>query len=165
MLHHACCTLQRLNLTLQCPLCCPGLATHTLAELCALWLPSAASSSFGDLHRRAKPQAPQTTCPNALQQPPVQAPPHMLHTAEPAFALFVSNGMPRAGHSHAGRALCTVVAEWHLRLKHPVQAPPHLLNTARAASDLAMANGMPRAGHSHTGSVLCTVVVKRHFLN
>ena len=45
LLHHACCTLQRLYLTLQCPMACPGLATHTLAGLCALWLPSAASSS------------------------------------------------------------------------------------------------------------------------
>ena len=40
-----CCTLQRLHLTLQCPTACPGLATHTLAGLCVLWLPSAASSS------------------------------------------------------------------------------------------------------------------------
>ena len=37
--HHTCHTLQMLYLTLQCPTACPGLATHTLAGLCALWLP------------------------------------------------------------------------------------------------------------------------------
>ena len=71
---HTCCTHQRLNLTLQCPMVYPGLATHTLAGLCTLWLPSAASSS-GNLHKPTKPQAQQTTFP-ALLQPPVQAPPN-----------------------------------------------------------------------------------------
>ncbi len=33
------------SLAIRCPLVCPALATHTLAGLCALWLPSAASSS------------------------------------------------------------------------------------------------------------------------
>ena len=81
---------------------CPGLATHTLAGLCALWLPSAASS-FGNLHKPAKSQPPRTTCTAPLPQPPVQAPPHLLHhIAEAAFDLALPHGMPRAGHSHTG---------------------------------------------------------------
>ena len=56
---HNCCTLYQLHLAFQCPVT-SWLATHTLAGLCALWLPSAASSS-GNLHNPAKPQAPQTT--------------------------------------------------------------------------------------------------------
>ena len=109
-LHHACCMLKRLHLTLQCPMACPGLATHKLAGLCELWLPSAASSS-GNLHTPpSKPHPPQTTCP-ALPQPPGQAPPHLMHTAEAASDLAVPHGMLRAGHSHTGRALCNVGVE------------------------------------------------------
>ena len=37
------------------------------------------------------------------------APPHLLHTAEAVFDLAVAHGMSRAGHTHTGRALCTVV--------------------------------------------------------
>ena len=108
--NHTYCTLKRLHLTMQCPMTWPGLGNHpTLAGLCALWLPSAASSS-GNLHKPAKPQPPQTTCP-ALPQPPVQAVQHLLHIVKAAFDLAVSHGMPRAGHSHTGRALCVVVAE------------------------------------------------------
>ena len=71
---HAYLKMQRLQLTLQYPTACPGLATHTLAGLCALWFPSAASSS-GNLHEPAKPQPPpQTITFPALLQPPVQAP-------------------------------------------------------------------------------------------
>ena len=50
-LHLPCCTLKRLQLTLQSPITCLGLPTHTLAGLCALWLQSAASCS-GNLHRQ-----------------------------------------------------------------------------------------------------------------
>ena len=108
-LHHAHCTLQRLHLTLQCRMACQGLATHTLSRLLKLWLPGDASSS-GNLHKPATLQSPHTTCP-ALLQPPVQTPPHhLLHTAEAALELAVPHGIPRAGHSHTGRALCTVVA-------------------------------------------------------
>ena len=107
-----CTTMQRIHLTLLCPMVCPGLGTHTLAGLCALRLPSAASSS-GNLHRPRKPHPPQTTC-SALPQPPVQAPPHLLHTTEAHFDLVVANDMPRAGHSHTGRALCAVFAKQHL---------------------------------------------------
>ena len=99
-------------IALQCPVAYPGLATHTLAGLCALWLLSAASSS-GNLHKSAKLQPPQTTC-LALPQPPVQDPLHLLRTAEAVFSLAVAYGMPRAGHSHTGRALCAVVAEQYL---------------------------------------------------
>ena len=88
---------------------CPGLATHTVPGLCALCLLSAAPSS-GNLHKPAKPQPPQTTCPG-LPQPPVQAHPHLMHTAEAVFDLAVPHGAPRTCHQHTGRALCTVVAE------------------------------------------------------
>ena len=112
--HHTHCTVQRLHLTFQCPMSCPGLATHTLAGTCALWLLSAASSS-GNLHEPAK-QPPRISCTAPLPQPPVQAPPHLLHAAEAAFDLAVPHCMPRAGHSHTGRALCAVVAECCLLL-------------------------------------------------
>ena len=103
--HPTCCSLQRLHLTLQCPMACPGLATHTLAGLCALWLPSsAASSSSGNLHKPVKPQLPQTTTCPALPQHPVQAPPLVLPTAEAALNLTVPLYMLRAGHAHTGRA-------------------------------------------------------------
>ena len=112
--HHTCCKLQRLHLILQCPVTCPGLATYTLAGLCSLWLPSAASSS-GNLNNPAKPQNPQTTCP-ALPQPPVQAPPYLASTAEAAFDLTVPHKITGAGHSHTGRTLCAVVTECCLLL-------------------------------------------------
>jgi len=96
-------------LTLQYPTACPGLATHTLAGLCALWLPSAASSS-GNLHTPVKPQPPQTACP-ALPQPAVQAPLHLLHTAEAKFDLAVPHDMTRAAHPQTGRGLCAVDAK------------------------------------------------------
>ena len=117
----ASCTLQRLYLTLQCSMACPGLATRTLAELCALCLPSAASSSGNNLHKPAKPQPPQTTRP-ALPQPLVQAPPILLHRTAGVFDLAVPHGMPSAGHSHTGRALCAVVAECCLLLWKPPQS-------------------------------------------
>jgi len=61
-----------------------------------------------------KPEATQTTC-TAVPQPPVQAPVDLLTAAqECAFDLAVAQGMPRAGHSHTGRALCAVVAEQSL---------------------------------------------------
>ena len=94
-LHHTCCTLQRLHLNLQCLMSCPGLAAHTLRGLCALQLPSSASSSE-KYQKAAKTQPPQTTCP-AMPQHPVPAPPHLLHTAEPASDLGAAHGIPRAG--------------------------------------------------------------------
>ena len=48
----------------------------------------------------------------------MQAPPHLLHKAEAPFVLAVPHGMPRAGHSHAGRALWAMVDECCLLLKH-----------------------------------------------
>ena len=58
-------------------------------------------------------EASQTTC-TALPQPPVQAPPDLLTTAQGAFDLAVDQGMTRAGHLHTGGALCAVVAEQSL---------------------------------------------------
>ena len=79
-LHHTCCTLQRLHLILQWPMACPGLATHTLGGLCALWSSSSASRS-GKLQHSAKLHPPQTNYP-ARPQHPVQPPPHLLHTRQ-----------------------------------------------------------------------------------
>ena len=96
----------------------PRAGHHTLAGLCALWLPGAASSS-GNLHKPANPQPPQTTSP-ALPQPQVQDPPHLLSITESAFDLVLTHDMPRAGRSHTGRALCAVEAECcHLLWKSP----------------------------------------------
>ena len=57
---------------------------------------------------------PETSC-TAVPQPPVHDPPDLLTTAQSAFDLVVAQGMPRAGHTHTGRALCAVVAEHSLR--------------------------------------------------
>ena len=73
------------------------LATYTLLGLCALWLPSAASSS-GNLHEPAKPQASQTTSP-AMPQHPVQAPPNLLLSVEATFDFIVPHGMRLATHT------------------------------------------------------------------
>ena len=128
-------------MTLQCPMACPGLATHALAGLCALWLPSAASSS-GTLPKPGKNAPPQTTCTAPLPQPPVQAPPPLLHTAEAAFDLAVPHGMPRAGHSHTGRALCAVVAECCLLL----WKSPQTGKTATPTNHLPGPAAAPSAG-------------------
>ena len=128
-------------LPLQCPIICPGLAFYTLAGLfCELWLPSAASSS-GNLYTPAKPQPPQTNGP-ALLQPPVQAPPHLLSTAEAAFDLAVPHGMPRAGHPHTGRGLCAVVAECCLLL----WTPPQTGKTATPTNHPPGPRAVPSAG-------------------
>ena len=129
-------TLQRLPLTLQHPMACPGPATHTLAWLHALWLPSAASSSVY-LPKLGKPQT--IICP-VLPLAPVQAPPHLLHASGAAFDLAVPHGMPRAGHSHTGGALCAVAAECCFLLwKSPQTGKPttptiHLPSPAGAPS-------------------------------
>ena len=102
-------------------------------------------------------------------------PTNHLHTADAAFELAVPHGMPRAGHSHTGRALYAADAECCLLLwkssqtgrtatptnhlpsclpQPQVQVPPHLLHAAEAAFDLAVPHGMPRVGHSHTGRAL-----------
>ena len=94
----------------------PGLATHTLTGLCAQWLPSTACITEG-LQNVTKPEeASQTTC-AAVPQPLVQASLDLLATAQAAFDLAVAQGMPRAGHSHTGGALCAVVVAEH-RLRH-----------------------------------------------
>ena len=111
---HTCQPLQALSLTKQQSMACPGLAIHKMAELCVLWLPNG-TSSLGNLLHSAKPHPPQSTFPAQLQ-PQVQAPPHLLHTAEAAFDLALTHGIPKAGHSHAGGTLCTVVAKCHLLL-------------------------------------------------
>ena len=142
-LHHACQAPQRLHLTLQCPMAsCPGMATLTLAGLCVLWLPSTASSS-GNHHKPAKPQPPQTTTCLALPQPPAQGPPHLVHNAESVFDLAVPHGMPRAGHSHTGRALCAVVAECCLLLWN---SPPQTGKTATPENHPPGPAAAPNAG-------------------
>ena len=94
---------------LQWPMAYPGLVTHTMAGLCALMKTSAASTS-GKLQYSAKLHPPQTTCPARTQHP-------VLHFIEAVlFDLAVANGMPRAGHSHNGKTLCTVVAEQRLHI-------------------------------------------------
>ena len=97
------------------PRACPGLATHTLAGLCAQWLPSTAYITE-QLQNVIKPEeASQTTCTAAVPQPPVQAPPDLLTTPQGPFDLAVAQDMPRAGHSHnTGGALCALVAEHRL---------------------------------------------------
>ena len=158
---------------------CPGLASHTLAGFCALWLPSGTSSTE-KLQKAAKPQPPQTTRP-ALPEYPVQAPPQLLHTGRTAFDLSVHRLMARARYPHTGRALCTLVDERCLHgcktpafskttaphttcsawPQHPVQAPANPLCDAVATFDLAVAHGMPRAAHSHTCRALCAAVNKQ----
>ena len=102
-LHKICSNQRGLYLTMQWPKACPGLATHTLEGLCALWWRSGISSPE-KLHKPGQPQPPICTSP-ALPQHPVKAPPHLLHTAEAAFHLAVAKTMPRAGHTHIDRAL------------------------------------------------------------
>ena len=92
---------------------CLGLATHPLSGLYAQCLLSTAYITE-KLKNLAQSQFKQTTCP-ALPQHPVQAPPSLLRTAETAFHLAAAHGMPRAGHSHTGIALCTVVAKRRLQ--------------------------------------------------
>ena len=130
-------TLRRLHLTFQWPIACPGLATHKLAGLCALWLPSSASKS-GKLQYSGKPHPVQTTCPVRLQHP-MQAQPHLVQTAEAIFGLAVAHGMPRATHSHNDRALCAVVAErrlhiWETPVFSKATAPTNHLPSPAAAS-------------------------------
>ena len=50
----------------------------------------------------------------AVPQPPVQAPPDPLTTAQGEFDLAVAQDIRRAGHSHTGGDLCAVVAEHRL---------------------------------------------------
>ena len=73
----------------------PGLAAHTLAGFCTLRLPSTASITEQRLDVTKPEEASQTTC-TAVRQPPVQAPPDLLTTAQAAFDLAVAHGMPRA---------------------------------------------------------------------
>ena len=162
---------------MQCPMTCPGLATHTLTRLCALWLLSAASSSSGKLHKTTKSQPPNTTCP-ALPQPQSRGLPHLLSTVEAVFDLAVPHGMLRVGHSHAGRALCAVVAECCLLLWRkspqtgqnaiPRNHPPGPAADPNAGPSIptshcrycirpTVPNCMPRAGHADTLAGLCAL--------
>ena len=127
---------------MQLPIARPGLASHILAGLCAQWIPSFAPTSVKLQHSSAKPHPPQTTCPAWLQHP-VQALPHLLGTPEAVFDLAVAHGMPRAGHSHTGRALCAVVAERRLyicktpafsKAAHPTNQLPSLAAAPSAGS-------------------------------
>ena len=67
------------------------------------------------LHIWKTPAFNKTTYPHkprtypALLQHPVQATTNLMHGAEAVFELAVAHGMPRADHSHTGRALCAVV--------------------------------------------------------
>ena len=121
-------------MTLQCPMACPGLATHTQAGLCALWLPSTASSS-GKLQKSIKPPSPQTTCP-ALHQPPVPVTSQQQHTAEAAFDLAVPHGMPRPGHKHTDRAVWRAAPPQLKNSRKRQTAAPlnHLLSLATAST-------------------------------
>ena len=130
-----CCILQRVHLTLKCPMVCPGLATHTLAGPCAMCLPSAASSSGTLPHTPPKLQPPQTTC-SALPQPPVQDKLHLLRTAEAAFDLAVPHGMLRADHSHTGRVV---------RLDCQVMPPSLEISTNQQNCNPPQKNQLPSA--------------------
>ena len=91
-LNHIYCASQKLHLTSQWPMAYPGLATHTLAGLCAQLLPCGTSST-GKLQHSAKPYPAQTTCP-ARPQHPVRDPPFLMHTAETAWDITVACGSP-----------------------------------------------------------------------
>ena len=145
--HHTCCVLQRLHLTLQWLMSCPGLVTHTMAGLCALWLSSAASSS-GNPHTPAKPQPLQPICP-ALPQHPVQAPPHQLHITEDVFDLSVPHGIPRAGNSHTGRALCAVGADCCLLFWKSPQTSKTATPTIHLPSPAAAPSAVPNTTAEH----------------
>ena len=95
---------------MQWPRAGPGLATHILAGLCAQWITSTASITEGLLNVTKPEEASQTSC-TAVAHSPVKALSDLLTTVQGAFSLAVIQGMPRAGHSHTGGALCAVVAE------------------------------------------------------
>ena len=144
--HNFFCTLQRLYLTLQWRMACPGLGTHALAGLCALGLARGNSTVAKQLQYSAKPQPPssQSTCCPTGSQHPVQAPAHLPCTAEAAFDLVVAHGMSRAGYSHTGRALCAVVGEHHL---HSCKTPA-FSKTAAPSNHLPSPPTAPSAGPS-----------------
>ena len=145
--HQSCGTQQSLHLTLQCPTEGPGLATHTLAGLCALWLPSAWSS--GQLHKPVKPQPAQATCP-ARPQAPVQAPPRLQHIAEATFEPAVPHDMPRAGHSHTARALCAVVAEQRLHIYKTLASSKTTTPTSHLPGPAAGPSAGPTTPDAHS---------------
>ena len=155
-LRSTCRTLQRLHWSLQLwPMACPVLATHTLARLYALWLPSGASTP-ATLQHSAKPHSPQTTC-TARPQHPVLALQHLKQTAEAAFDLAVVHSMPRAGHSHTSRALSTVVAEWRLHIWNT----PAFSKTAASTNHLPSPATAPSAGSiKHT----CCTLKRLHLI-
>ena len=95
-------------------------------------------------NRQKKPQPPTTNY--YLPSPaiaPTQASSLRLHTAELAFDLAVPLGMPRAGHSHTGRALCAVVAK--KRYLHNLKTPA-LRKTAPPIHHLPSPAAAPSAG-------------------
>ena len=63
-----------------------------------------------------------------------------LHKLNLTFA--VAHGMPRAGHSHTGRAMCTVVAELRLH----IWKTPAFSKTAHPTNDLPPAIAAPSEG-------------------
>ena len=151
-------------MTLQWPRACPGLTTHTLAGLCAQWLPSTACITEALQNVTKLEEASQTTSCTAVPQPPVQAPPDLLttHTLArlcaqwlPSRACITEEQLQNVTKpEEASQTTCTAVPQ------PPVQAPPDLLTAAQAEFDLAVAQGMPRAGHPHTGGALCAVVAE-----
>jgi len=100
-------------LSLQMSLVFSGLTTYILAGLYALSLESCALTTSKLPADTSKTAAPETYLP-ALPQYLVQAPPHLLHTEPAESELAMAYVIPRAGHSHTGRALCAVVAEQSL---------------------------------------------------
>ena len=112
--HHSCCTHQR-HLTLQIPMACPGQGTHTLTGLCALWLPSAASFSGNQSSQSGKTTTPTNHLPSPAAAPISSSTIPAEHCRNCIY-LAVLPGIPRAGHPHTGRALCSVVAKCCLLL-------------------------------------------------
>ena len=129
--HHLCCTLQRLQLTLQCPLRSPGLASHTLAGLCVLWLPSAQPCR--------SPQCRIYQLFYTLQwlhltlQCPMACPGLVTNTMAGLCALWLLNAASSSGNlhkpakPHPQRTTCTTPLP-----PPPAQDPPPLLLAAEA---------------------------------
>ena len=181
-LHHTCCTLQGLHLTLQWPIAYPGLVTYSRAGLCALWLLSGASTSSG------YPALKQTAPPRNHLPSTATAPSTGSNTPAADFRgcilPLVTHGMPELVTTRTLAGLCAL---WLPRgastsgnkllqsaklqppsttyparpPQRPVQGPQHLLHTVEAAFELALIHVMSRAGYSHTSRALCPVVVEQ----
>ena len=161
-------------MTLQCPMACPGLATLTLAGLCALWLPSAASSC-GNLHTPAKP--PTNHLPSPAAAPSASPTTPALRCRDyiwPCSAPWYAQGWPLTHWQGSVGNGCQLLPppleiSTHRQNRNPhkttcpalpqppVQAPTDLLHTSEVAFDLAVPHGMPRASYSHTGRAQCAM--------